>query len=215
MTFGETYKELISLGRASDASLGYYAKMSVNRAISWAIRQLDFVRNEKSETLIYDSTSVTNTLPSDCLHLVAASLGDIPIEVVSEGQLVERKRKYYDGQSATVPINYAQTFASTGERPVLSLGGNYYFISPPPSSNTTLTLLYQQTFTDLTEDSGEHFLLSEASDMIMLRCLCSSPFRARLSPEVANLFPIDLFAAEWDNVVKWNASLRSNQFRIS
>lgn len=211
MTFGETYRELLDLADSSDISSSQYAKNAVNRAITWTLNQLDFALNETSADIAY--TTETQAIPSDCLHFVSVTIGDQPLKLISEAQFTERRRVYYEKMQYPLANDYESTFTD-GEQPLFVVGGGTYRLVPFPPAGVTLTALYQKKFTPLTADSGTHFLLDNASDMIILRCLCASSFRARVSPAVAAAFPLELFNLEWDNVVKWNSSLRSNQFKI-
>jgi len=85
---------------------------------------------------------------------------------------------------------------------------------PAPTVDTPVSLYYQKAFTPLTATTDTHFLLSAFPDTVILKAITST-FRAYLRPDVASSFPAELFLAEWNSVIAWDTSLRSNFNQLS
>jgi hypothetical protein len=216
MNFQDTYKELVELTNSSDALMVHRAMRAVNRALSWMVSQHDFLYNETSETVVI-GTSGTVSLPSDFSKLVSACYASegkqIPVVTYA---LFRARKTLYEQRTTSVLADpsYFEDFISYQNGLWLVQRGQAVEAFPVPTTDVSVSLYYQKAFAPLVNTTDSHFLLSAFPDTVMLKAITST-FRAYLRPEVVSSFPPELFMAEWDSVVAWDSSLRSNFNQLS
>jgi hypothetical protein len=216
MNFQDTYKELVELTNSSDALMVHRAMRAVNRAIAWMVNQHDFLYNETSANVTIDSSGVV-TLPDDFSKLVSACYANEGKQIPVVTYPLFRARKVLFEQRTTSTLNdpsFFEDFVNEQHGMWLVQHGQVIEAFPAPTVNTQVSLYYQKAFTPLAATTDTNFLLSAFPDTVMLKAITST-FRAYLRPEVASSFPAELFLAEWDSVISWDTSLRSNFNQLS
>jgi hypothetical protein len=216
MNFQDTYKELVELTNSSDALMVHRAMRAVNRSLSWMLNQHDFLYNETSASVTI-GTSGTVTLPTDFAKLVSACYASEgkQIPVVTYSLFRARKALYEQRTTATLSDpSYFEDFVSDQNGMWLVQRGQVLEAFPVPTVDTQVSLYYQKDFTPLAATTDTNFLLSAFPDTVMLKAITST-FRAYLRQDVASSFPAELFLAEWNAVIAWDTSLRSNFNQLS